>query len=300
MKEYYFANYRMLVDDGLAGHESMAYLSVFSEPMSYTHTFTLHLGNNTLLDEKYAYAVKYPAACTTDRFIIRDAGDSWFVTWQLDQNTFKFNEKMVLSCSRDYGEMTIWLSNKPLYSDALDKWITLPVPFTSIIRVACEAGIVMKEGLPLHASLIEKDGYGIVFLGPSGMGKSTQAKLWEKYQGADFIIGDRPVLRCIDGVWYGCGMPWDGKDRAFSQKMVPVKALISLEQAKDNQITGLNTQQAMKVLLNQAMMPMWDDAATASAVTLMGKLAAEIPFYHLRNLANEQATILTRNTVLGT
>ena len=53
--------------------------------------------------------------------------------------------------------------------------------------------MVMRDGLPLHASLVEKDGFGVIFLGPSGMGKSTQAKLWEKYLDADFIIGDRPL-----------------------------------------------------------------------------------------------------------
>ena len=63
----------------------------------------------------------------------------------------------------------------------------------------CEAGMVTRDGLALHASLVEKDGFGVVFLGPSGMGKSTQAKLWKKYLDADFLIGDRPGMRKING-----------------------------------------------------------------------------------------------------
>ena len=115
--------------------------------------------------------------------------------------------------------------------------------------------MTMRDGMPLHAAMVEKDGYGVVFLGPSGMGKSTQAKLWVEHQGADFIIGDRPGLRRIDGQWIGFGMPWDGKDGIKQQKQVPIRALISLEQASENSIRRLTKQEAMNVLLNQVMMP---------------------------------------------
>ena len=160
--------------------------------------------------------------------------------------------------------------------------------------------MTMRDGMPLHAALVEKDGYGVVFLGPSGMGKSTQAKLWVEHQGADFIIGDRPGLRRIDGQWIGFGMPWDGKDGIRQQKQVPIRALISLEQAPENSIRRLTKQEAMIVLLNQVMMPMWDDAAMALLTPLMGQLATEIPFYHLKNLPNREATELTCKTICET
>ena len=174
------------------------------------------------------------------------------------------------------------------------------LPISSAIRTACEAGMTMRDGMPLHASLVEKDGYGVVFLGPSGMGKSTQAKLWVEHQGADFIIGDRPGLRRIDGKWIGFGMPWDGKDNIKQQKQVPIRALISLEQAPENSIRSLTKQEAMIVLLNQVMMPMWDDAAMTLLTPLMGQLASEMPFYHLKNLPNREATELTRETICET
>jgi hypothetical protein len=54
------------------------------------------------------------------------------------------------------------------------------------------------------------------------------------------------------------------------------------------------------VLLNQVMMPMWDDAAMALLTPMMGRLATEIPFYHLKNLPNKEATELTRATICKT
>ncbi|MBQ5548312.1 MAG: hypothetical protein IIT33_05690, partial [Prevotella sp.] len=180
------------------------------------------------------------------------------------------------------------------------RWTRPWLPVSSTIRAACEAGMTMRDGMPLHAAMVEKDGYGVVFLGPSGMGKSTQAKLWVEHQGADFIIGDRPGLRRIDGKWIGFGMPWDGKDNIKQQKQVPIRALISLEQAPENSIRRLSKQEAMIVLLNQVMMPMWDDAAMSLLTPLMGQLASEVPFYHLKNLPNREATELTRETICET
>jgi len=195
--------------------------------------------------------------------------------------------------------MTLYISRQPYYEERIQRWLTPNIPISSAIRAACEAGMTMRDGMPLHASLVEKDGYGVVFLGPSGMGKSTQAKLWVEHQGADFIIGDRPGLRRINGRWIGFGMPWDGKDNIKQQKQVPIRALISLEQAPENSIRRLTKQEAMIVLLNQVMMPMWDDAAMALLTPLMGQLASEIPFYHLKNLPNKEATDLTLETIMN-
>ena len=299
MHEYYFANYRLLVDDAINNDEYMDYLAGFSQVMPATHTFTLHLGDEALLETKIAEATAHPIACTIDRFNIHDTQDSWAFVSQRDEEIYKIHGKYVLTCARDYSEMTLYILRKPYYAERIQRWVTPGFPMSSAIRAACEAGMTMRDGMPLHAALVEKDGYGVVFLGPSGMGKSTQAKLWVEHQGADFIIGDRPGLRRIDGQWIGFGMPWDGKDAIKQQKQVPIRALISLEQAPENSIRRLTKQEAMIVLLNQVMMPMWDDAAMYLLTPLMGQLATEIPFYHLKNLPNKEATDLTLETIMN-
>ena len=76
MHEYYFANYRLLVDDAINNDEYMDYLAGFSQAMPATHTFTLHLGDEALLETKKAEATAHPIACTIDRFNIHDTQDS--------------------------------------------------------------------------------------------------------------------------------------------------------------------------------------------------------------------------------
>ena len=300
MQEYYFANYRLLVDDEISEHESMDRLANFAAPMPYTHTFTLRYGDVNELKEKRAWALSCPLVYETEYFTIHDTGDGWaFVNTHADELRLAEGARNVVLCSRDYGDLTAYVVDRAFDLERKGHCFqTKPsIPLSSSIRAACEAGIVMRDGLPLHASLVEKDGFGVVFLGPSGMGKSTQAKLWEQYLGADFIIGDRPGLRKINGTWYGFGMPWDGKDAIHRQTSVPVRALVWLSQAKENRITPMDPVQAMAVMLKQAMMPVWDDRAMDGAAALMGTLAREMPMFHLRCLPDEAAARLTYETI---
>ena len=300
MHEYYFANYRLLTDDGVAARESAKRLADFAAPMPYTHTFTLRLGDANAVEEVRARALGCPQAYETEHFTIHDTGDGWaFVNTHADELRLAEGARNAVLCSRDYGEMTVYITDRFFDIERSGHRLHLQpsLPLSGPIMAACQAGMVLRDGLSLHASLVEKDGFGVAFLGPSGMGKSTQAKLWEQYLGADFIIGDRPGLRKIDGKWIGFGMPWDGKDAIHRQASVPVRALVWLEQAKENRISPMDPVQAMSVMLKQAMMPVWDDRAMDGATTLMDTLAREVPMFHLRCLPDEAAARLTYETI---
>ena len=182
MHEYYFANYRLLVDDEISSSDFMEYLAGVSQVMPATHTFTVHWGGEALLDQKYAEAIQQPVVCTTERFNLHNTQDAWVFVSLMNEDVVRRNGKYVLMCSRDYSEMTLYISRKPYYEEDIQRWLTPYIPMSSAIRAACEAGMTMRDGMPLHAALVEKDGYGVVFLGPSGMGKSTQAKLWVEHQ----------------------------------------------------------------------------------------------------------------------
>ena len=93
MKAYYFANYRLLIDDEISDIDKMSYLAGFSKDMTATHTFILHLGDEALLDAKYAEAILQPVVCTTDRFDIYDTQDSWTIVPLMDENTIKYHGK---------------------------------------------------------------------------------------------------------------------------------------------------------------------------------------------------------------
>ena len=105
------------------------------------------------------------------------------------------------------------------------------------------------------------------------------------------------MLRKICGLNVVMPMGANVKDFGDALNLNDTATLISLEQAPENSIRCLTKQEAMIVLLNQVMMPMWDNAAMDLLTPLMGQLATEMPFYHLKNLPNREATELTREEI---
>lgn len=61
--------------------------------------------------------------------------------------------------------------------------------------------MLAKDAMVLHCSVLKVKSGVILFSGPSGIGKSTQAGLWTKYRKARVINGDRTLLkkRMADG-----------------------------------------------------------------------------------------------------
>ena len=160
MHEYYFANYRLLVDDAISSSEHMEYLAGFSKEMPATHTFTIHMGDDSLLDQKYTEATTYPIVCTTERFNLHNTQNTWTFVSLMDEEVARHNGKYVLTCTKDYSEMTLYISHQPYYYEKIRQWVKPWLPFSSSIRAACEAGMTMRDGMPLHAALVEKDGVG--------------------------------------------------------------------------------------------------------------------------------------------
>lgn len=92
--------------------------------------------------------------------------------------------------------------------------------------------------LMMHASVIMKDGYGYLFLGKSGTGKSTHSQLWlDNIEGCSLLNDDNPIIHIDDeGEIRVYGSPWSGKTPCYRNLNVPVGAIVSLHQAKSNRI----------------------------------------------------------------
>ena len=294
MQAFYFAGFRLLTDDRIA-EKAARHLVDFTGSAPYTHTFTLCAGDVSEFAARYEAAVGSPAVCGTERFSVHKMPDGWALVFPENGGY----AQTVLLSTRDYGEMTVYFAETQYYNEYRQTNLFRSFPFSTCVRLACESGMGLRNGIPLHASLVEYAGRGIVFLGRSGIGKSTQAKLWQKYKKSDFISGDRPCMRLLDGVWYGCGMPWDGKDGLHRQKQVRVCALVALEQADHNEIRRLAAEEAFAVLLQQTVMPLWDRNASDALLPLMNRLSADIPFYHFKNLADEAGVNMTLAAVTG-
>ena len=98
-------------------------------------------------------------------------------------------------------------------------------------HIALEALLLQRDAMILHASFVSTRYGGLLFSGVSGIGKSTQADLWQRYEGAELLNGDRTVLRRMDGVWTAFGSPYAGSSNCFVNESRPVRAITLLRQA---------------------------------------------------------------------
>lgn len=148
-------------------------------------------------------------------------------------------------------------------------------------RIGLENLLLQHSGLLLHAAFIEYEGKGILFTGPSGIGKSTQAELWRRHLKADVINGDRAVLRKCDGGWKAYGSPYAGSSGIYRKESAPVTAIVSLEQGTENKLQKLSVREAFSLVYPQLALCRWDKVFMEKATDLALTLLGDVPVYRL-------------------
>ena len=153
--------------------------------------------------------------------------------------------------------------------------------------------------LEMHASVVVKDGFGQLFLGHSGTGKSTHARLWqEAYPDAWLLNDDNPVVRVMsDGEVRVYGSPWSGKTPCYKQAYAPVCGIVKLSQAPQNEITRLRLPEAYACMLSSSsglkIVPTMMDSLYSTIVRIINT----IPVFGLKCLPNPDAAMLCRETL---
>lgn len=152
------------------------------------------------------------------------------------------------------------------------------------------------DGLLLHGALVEYRGEGILFTGPSGIGKTTQAELWQA-GGGTIINGDKVLLRWMDGAFYGCGLPWKGSSPYCLSRNVPLRAIVALRQGEENHIQPLGELEAMEYVLPHIFLPRWDEKAYLRALETVDRLLTQVELQLLRCRPEAQAVAITKSAL---
>ncbi len=155
------------------------------------------------------------------------------------------------------------------------------------------------DAFVLHSALIECDGKGIAFTARSGVGKSTHIALWKKVYGKSVRIvnGDKPIVRFSDGVAYGFGTPWCGKENAGENIYCKFEALCFLERGKENVIFPLAAELGAISLLSQIYIPK-DSENAAKTLELADRFAQNVSFYKLACNTDDEAARISHNAIM--
>ena len=106
---------------------------------------------------------------------------------------------------------------------------------SSLLRVAYAQAILSHNAISIHASAVYNEGKAYLFMGKSGTGKSTHARLWmEHIPGTKLLNDDNPTVRIVDGKAYAYGTPWSGKTACYKDLCFPIGGMARLVQASAN------------------------------------------------------------------
>lgn len=139
------------------------------------------------------------------------------------------------------------------------------------------------DTLLLHGSFVIWQGRGLVFTGPSGVGKTTQARLWNRYAGADLVNGDKVLLRIPDRAPVTAfGLPWTGSSPYGLNRKAALHAVVLLRQGQENRLRRLDAAESLPQLLPQAFLPHWDAEAVAAALDTLNRIIEQVPVWSLQ------------------
>ena len=141
------------------------------------------------------------------------------------------------------------------------------------VRMALECLLIRRGYVSIHAAAVAIDGEALLFTGPSGVGKSTRARVWIEAMGAKLISGDRPLLNVETLELFG--VPWDGKEQCFRNVRLPLRAICEVRRADNPRIRRLSPAQSRRLLVRQCFMPMWDTETTIIQMQNLIRLSSQ-------------------------
>ncbi|HXO88916.1 MAG TPA: hypothetical protein VN885_09710 [Candidatus Acidoferrales bacterium] len=153
-----------------------------------------------------------------------------------------------------------------------------------IHRLAC------GEGVEMHAvGIVDDKGQGHLFLGHSGAGKSTTARLWKSESNAHILSDDRIILRQRDGRIWMYGTPWHGDAGIASPDAAPLSRIYLLEHASKTQLVSLSPGRAAAELFTRSFVPHHSQEGLQFTLRFLERVTREIPCSVFRFLPDKSA-----------
>lgn len=141
-----------------------------------------------------------------------------------------------------------------------------------------------------HAAVVSHNDKAYMFLGKSGTGKSTHARLWLQYiSDTELVNDDNPVARIEGTTVTVYGSPWSGKTPCYRNVRNPLKGIVLLSQAPYNKIRRIKGIEAYAALVPSISGKRWDSRIADGLHETENTLAQQVPVWYLECLPDEEA-----------
>ena len=147
--------------------------------------------------------------------------------------------------------------------------------------------------LVMHAAVVvrQETARGYLFLGHSGTGKSTHARMWlQAFSDAWLLNDDNPIVRVMkDGEVRVYGSPWSGKTPCYINEYARVGGIVKLSQAPHNKMLTPSLPEVYAYMLSSSSgLKIKGGIADALHATIV-HVITHVACHHLECLPNTEA-----------
>jgi hypothetical protein len=177
------------------------------------------------------------------------------------------------SFDRDFTEGEVRL-HRPYFEERAVYPLEYPLDELLMLNL-----LARGRGAEFHScGVVDGNGEGRLFLGQSGAGKTTTARLWEAFEpGAEVLSDDRIILRKEeDGRFYMYGTPWHGEAELSAAGCAPLKGIYFLRHGTENRLTPLSKVEAAAMLFSCSFPTFYHAAGLEFTLGFYEELATHI------------------------
>lgn len=216
---------------------------------------------------------------------IFDPGPSWKLYEQEDAYLFAFYSATsgrlpykTARMRRDFSEGEVLL-HRPFFNPD-EALFPLDYPLDELLFVRL---LSLGRGVHLHAcGMIDAQGNGHLFVGQSGAGKSTIARLLTSLPGCTILSDDRIAVRVTDGEPRIFGTPWHGEAEFSSPHSAPLRTILLLAKSPDNKLIPLSETAVVGRLLACSFTPFFDREGLDFTLSFLDDMRRTVGSYELR------------------
>lgn len=160
--------------------------------------------------------------------------------------------------------------------------------------------LAQERAIELHGvGIVGPDGSSNLFIGHSGAGKSTTARLWTSLHDVEILSDDRIIVRenrsaedsARDGAnqIFMYGTPWHGEAAFALPRSAPLQRILVLEHGQGNLLTRLTRSQVVGELFARSFVPFHRHEYVESALSFLERVADTVPCYRYSFEPDERA-----------
>ena len=216
------------------------------------------------------------------------------------RETVKYFRPFITRSDCDGWDIRVEDEDIPRYPLICPSGVLDPFSEAYLLMPRASAFLLKHDRALIHGVSFVWRGRAWLLTAPSGTGKTTQLRHWQRLCGdeLEIINGDKSVLALeTDGSLRLHPSPWTGKELDAGTVSAPLAGVVVLRQADHNAISLLKPRESVFALFQQ-FLNLCDDAEEAHAIEgLETRLIESVPVWRLDNLGDEDSARLTIQTL---